>query len=310
MKEQPKEHPRARAVRLAGVGDDRRQFRRLREPMNSHCTCAEVVPALTGSPIMPEELKSLLCEIFRGEREHLNGLYHKGGGALAQYQHIVQMWKHSWGLCPYHDGESVTWRLHASRGTESGRSAQMILRYLCYVLRHKWFVFLQCCHAGIPWRGLLHDLSKLLPDEFFPYASHFYGPGAEGIQTGRDETDYYKPTDTGDAAFDFAWLLHQKRNRHHWQWWCLLEDEGRFKVLDMPLAVRREMLADWLGAGCAQGKPDVVAWYRKHKDRMRLHPVTRAWVEQQLGLAAAAQPVEHPPRKREAPGSTPGGGSK
>jgi hypothetical protein len=48
-------------------------------------------------------------------------------------------------------------------------------KYLKYVIRHKWYVFLECCNLGIPFRGIFHDLSKFLPDEFFPYMNHFYG---------------------------------------------------------------------------------------------------------------------------------------
>lgn len=152
------------------------------------------------------------------------------------------------------------------------------LRYLSYVLRHKWYVFVECCRLGIPWQGVTHDLSKCRPSEWFPYANFFYG----GRPSPRDETGYYKPTDTGDEAFDFAWLLHQKRNRHHWQWWVLPEDNGGTKVLPMSSVSRREMLADWHGAGKAQGTPDTVAWWEKNREKMRLHPETRAWVESQL----------------------------
>lgn len=93
------------------------------------------------------------------------------------------------------------------------------LAYLWYVLRHKWFVFLECWRLGIPWLGVVHDMSKFTPGEWFPYVNHFYGPdshhkdGSHAPKQIRDETGYYKPTNTGDAAFDFAWLLHQKRNK-------------------------------------------------------------------------------------------------
>jgi hypothetical protein len=169
------------------------------------------------------------------------------------------------------------------------------LAYLSYVLRHKWFVFLECCRMGIPWLGLIHDLSKFRPSEWSPYVNHFHGPnshhkdGSHAPQQIRDETGYYKPTDTGDAAFDFAWLLHQKRNRHHWQWWVLPEDNGGLVTLPMPSRYRREMIADWRGAGRAQGTPDTRAWYLKHKDDMALHPETRAWVESQIGVAGDRQ---------------------
>lgn len=155
------------------------------------------------------------------------------------------------------------------------------LNYLWYVLRHKWFVFLQCCKFGIPWLGILHDWSKFLPSEFMPYACYFHNPDGSPRQI-RDSTGYYKPTNTGDLSFDFAWLLHQKRNRHHWQWWILPEDEGKIKVLPIPDKYRLEMLADWSGAGRAQGAPDITAWYAKNKDKITLHPATRTWIETAL----------------------------
>ena len=152
------------------------------------------------------------------------------------------------------------------------------LQYLSYVLRHKWYVFIEACRLDIPWRGLIHDLSKFRPCEWYPYATFFYGKKLGP----RDATGYYKPTDTGDAAFDFAWLLHQKANRHHWQFWLLPEDDGGTKVLEMPDAYRREMLADWRGAGMAQGRPNTWEWFAKNKGRMQLGPETRTWIEAEI----------------------------
>jgi hypothetical protein len=150
-------------------------------------------------------------------------------------------------------------------------------KYASYLFRHKWYVFIECCKAGIPWRGLVHDLSKFLPSEWIPYANYFYKPKQ------RDETGYYKPCDTGDKAFDYAWLLHQKRNKHHWQWWVLPKGGGGVEILPMPDKYRKEMLADWRGAGRAQGYGDNTnEWYKANRNKMQLHPETRAWVEHQL----------------------------
>ena len=150
------------------------------------------------------------------------------------------------------------------------------LLYLRYVARHKWFVFRECCKLGIPLAGIIHDWSKFTPSEWFPYVRFFYGPSGTG---------------TGDEAFDFAWLLHQKRNPHHWQWWCLPEDSGGLKVLPMPDRYRREMLADWRGAGLAQGTPDTVAWYKANREKMKLHPETRVWVERMLEVFGLLDPI-------------------
>lgn len=54
------------------------------------------------------------------------------------------------------------------------------LRYLKYLIRHRWYVFLECCKLGIPWRGIVHNLSKFLPSEWFPYVERFYGNDREG----------------------------------------------------------------------------------------------------------------------------------
>lgn len=193
-------------------------------------------------------------------------------------------------------------------------------KYFNYVLRHRWYVFLECVKLGIIWRGIIHDLSKFLPSEFIPYANYFYGnkrncytcghiitKGGQcdinfsGIGNGeqaknckdyikkgnRNKTGYYIPYDTGNRKFDFAWLLHQKRNRHHWQWWILVRDnddnKGEYVIFDIPLVYRKEMLADWNGAGKAQGfGTNTKVWYDKNRGKLRLHLNTRLWIEKQL----------------------------
>ena len=154
-------------------------------------------------------------------------------------------------------------------------------KYFRYVIRHKWFVFLEARRLGIPWLGLIHDLSKFMPNEFIPYSEFFYGKKSVDP---KDATGYYKPTDTGDLNFDMAWLRHQKRNKHHWQWWVLPNDDGGFKVFEMPEIYRLEMLADWKGAGRAQGKPDTRAWYIHNKEKMLFGIATRKWIEDHLSI--------------------------
>lgn len=155
----------------------------------------------------------------------------------------------------------------------------MHFKHLSYIIRHKWYVMLECFKCGLYWRGITHDLSKLRPEEFLPYSNYFHGD----IKRGRDSTGYYKPTDTGDASFDYAWFLHQKRNDHHWQWWVYPDEGEKVKVLKMSHKAMVEMLCDWRGAGIAQGTPDTLAWYTKNKHKMLLHPETRTWIEKEIG---------------------------
>jgi hypothetical protein len=137
----------------------------------------------------------------------------------------------------------------------------------------------ECFKFGLYYRGLKHDISKFFPSEWFPYANFFYGSAPKAK---RDETGYYKPTDTGDEKFDFAWLLHQKRNDHHWQWYVLPEDGGGFKVLEMDVNAVFEMTCDWCGASKAQEKGGwrgVFTWYEANAKKMLFHPDSRDLVE-------------------------------
>jgi hypothetical protein len=155
---------------------------------------------------------------------------------------------------------------------------QKHFKYLKYVLRHKWYVFWACLEYGLLWRGLVHDLSKFRPSEWLPYANYFYGK-KDAVQ---GSTGYMHKLNLMDAEFNYAWNAHQKRNSHHWQYYVLNEDEGKTVVLEMPLKDRKEMVADWRGAGKAQGKPFTWEWYTANKDKMQLAPQTRAWVEAEM----------------------------
>jgi hypothetical protein len=157
------------------------------------------------------------------------------------------------------------WRFYVA--PDAGRQR----KYLSYVLRHKRHVYNEAIKLGVaPHQAAIHDWSKFLPSEWNPYALAFYAP---------DGSSWYHPDE-----FTEAWNYHQKRNPHHWQFWMITWDRGETECLPMPDKYRREMLADWRGAGMALGKPDTAGWYQANKDKMHLHPDTRAWIEQQLGV--------------------------
>jgi len=151
-------------------------------------------------------------------------------------------------------------------------------RYLGYVLRHKWFVAVEGVKLRVSiWHLIWHDWTKFLPLEMVSYACTFRA---------EDGTGQYKP----HADFNRAWNQHEKMHKHHWQYWVLIMDTGDVVPLEMPDRHRREMLADWRGAGMALGKPDTKAWYLANRERIKLHEETRAWVEQQLGVKNSDTP--------------------
>jgi hypothetical protein len=151
------------------------------------------------------------------------------------------------------------------------------LKYLSYVLRHKYFVFVECCKVGLFWQGLVHDLSKFSSIEWFPYVEFFYG------DSGWVRGSSVRPPKDIDDKFDFAWLCHQHNNPHHWQYWIRHGDDGTIRVFPMSDKHRKEMLCDWKGAGKAiTGSNDSKNWYMVNRDKMTLHEETRKWIEQQL----------------------------
>lgn len=196
-------------------------------------------------------------------------------------------------------------------------TASSHLRYLRYVLLHKWYVL----KAGIVingwsipwlWRLLVHDLSKFSRAEWTPYVRQFYGMKPD-VQA-RSEIDwhlakYHAPVKTGDTreqaiaelaaeitrdrqrAFNAAWLHHIHHNPHHWQHWILRQDDGREVVLVPPNAVVNEMIADWIGAGrkildrpsMATCIGETIVWYAHVASaRMTLRKDVREHVEATL----------------------------
>ncbi|MBQ6124010.1 MAG: catalase, partial [Spirochaetales bacterium] len=47
--------------------------------------------------------------------------------------------------------------------------------HLRTITKHRHLVMRHCFKAGIPWRALLHDLSKYSPSEFFPGVKYYSG---------------------------------------------------------------------------------------------------------------------------------------
>jgi hypothetical protein len=166
------------------------------------------------------------------------------------------------------------------------------IKNIGYILKHKWFVFIECCKLGMPFRGLIHDRSKFGLTEFKAYALYFFATMPKW-----DEVKHYSPTmsykwskDYAKEIFDVAWLHHQRYNKHHWEYWVNYKRIGDTQTflaepMKMPNKYMKEMLADWRGAGRAiNGKDDTKEFYLKNKDKIILHPETRKWIEGQLNI--------------------------
>ena len=128
------------------------------------------------------------------------------------------------------------------------------------VNKHRFKVFKLCCRAGIPFRGLVHDLSKYSPTEFFESAKYYNG-GYSPISNCKKENGYSN-----------AWLHHKGRNKHHHEYWYDYAAPEKTPIIPYKYTV--EMICDTLAAGMTyQGKNWTKDYQLKYylEDRKRKH---------------------------------------
>lgn len=117
-----------------------------------------------------------------------------------------------------------------------------VLKHIKLVSKHKWYVFKYAVKAGIPVRGLLHDLSKFSPTEFFESVKYYNGKRSP-LHVAREQNGY-----------SAAWLHHKGRNKHHFEYWEDLSKTERIGVF-LPYKYMIEAVCDKISAGIVyQGK--------------------------------------------------------
>lgn len=141
------------------------------------------------------------------------------------------------------------------------------------VCTHKYWVFRYCVKAGIPLQGLLHDMSKFSPVEFFESVKYYQGTSSP-IDVAKKENGYSK-----------AWMHHKGRNKHHYEYWQDYFDQGGI-ALEMPLTYKKEMICDYIGAGRAyHGKAFTVEkeyewWQNKKAKPVAMHKNDLAFLDE------------------------------
>ena len=94
-----------------------------------------------------------------------------------------------------------------------------------------------CFKCGLYKQGLLHDLSKYSPIEFWAGVKYYQGFRSP-IDAEREDVGYSK-----------GWLHHKGRNRHHWEYWVDKDyKEVELIVLPMPLNYLLEAACDKIAA--------------------------------------------------------------
>jgi hypothetical protein len=114
-------------------------------------------------------------------------------------------------------------------------------KHLHTVNKHRFLVFKLSIKAGIPFRGLIHDLSKYGPTEFFESVKYYAGDKSP-IRNAKLDKGYSK-----------AWLHHKGRNKHHFEYWY--DKNAPIQTPIIPYKYAVEMVCDTLAAGLTyQGK--------------------------------------------------------
>lgn len=138
---------------------------------------------------------------------------------------------------------------------------------------HRKWVRHYCFLAGIPWRGITHDLSKYSPIEFWESVKYYVGVSSPINEAKKDK------------GYSAAWLHHKGRNRHHWAYWADEFSKGTIVHL-MPKKDFVELVCDFLGAAHAYtgnkfSYRNELEWWKKDKENgnKAMHPKNKLMLD-------------------------------
>lgn len=138
------------------------------------------------------------------------------------------------------------------------------IEHLKTINKHKFVVCKWCFKLGIPFQGIVHDLSKYTPKEFSIYK--YFSGNRSPHENARDELGYSP-----------SWLFHRNRNRHHWEYW--IDSFEKMNPMKMPYKYVIEMFCDFIGAGQAYSKDkwtckSPLEYHLRFKDKKIFHKDT------------------------------------
>lgn len=144
---------------------------------------------------------------------------------------------------------------------------------------HKYLVMKGCFRLGLFWQGLMHDMSKYSPAEFWVGAKYYQGDRS--------------PNNAEREAIGYssAWLHHKGRNKHHYEYWLDYSAAEGIGVVParMPVKYVAEMFVDRVAAskvynGVSYTDADPIKYYLKGKKYIQIHPETGELLEYLLRM--------------------------
>jgi len=150
------------------------------------------------------------------------------------------------------------------------------------ITRHKIEVMKGCFKVGLYKQGLLHDMSKYSPEEFWVGVKYYQGNRSPN-NAEREEKGYSS-----------AWLHHKGRNKHHYEYWIdysVKEIPGGMAPAPMPNKYVVEMLMDRIAAckiynGDSYTPKDPLMYYQRGKEKAPMHEDTKELLEKLLVMLA------------------------
>lgn len=148
------------------------------------------------------------------------------------------------------------------------------------ITRHKLLVMRGCFQVGLYRQGLMHDLSKYSPIEFWVGCRYYQGNRSPN-NAEREERGYSS-----------AWLHHKGRNRHHFEYWIdysIEQNAVPMAGVEMPRRYVAEMVMDRIAAsktynGEAYTVHDPLKYYLRGKHHYMMHPKTAKELEHLLRI--------------------------
>lgn len=157
-----------------------------------------------------------------------------------------------------------------------------IWKHFCTITKHRWLVRRYCFKVGLYWQGLIHDLSKYSPTEFWSGARYWQG--------NRSPNNAEREA----KGISMAWLHHKGRNKHHFEYWIDYYP-GEKRILGgmpMPKKYIAEMIMDRISAcriymGSSYTEQAPYNYYLRGTDKFWfIHKNTAADLEMLLKMTA------------------------
>jgi len=152
--------------------------------------------------------------------------------------------------------------------------------HLKTITRHRHCVIKHCAKCGILMQGLKHDLSKYSPTEFRQGIKYYIG------------TKSPNEGERADRGYSIAWIHHQGRNKHHFEYWKDYNIETKMlSPVKMPYRYVVEMFCDRVAAskiyqGDAYTDRHPLIYFSKAKKTRQIHEKTSEELELLLNMLA------------------------